>query len=57
MLVYYIIFQKAMCVFDSVFVKLILDRIDFVRIYLVRNDFEVKWFMFGNSSKGDFDRK
>ena len=28
--------------FDSVFVKLILDRIDFVRIHLVRNDFEVK---------------
>ena len=30
------------CVFDSTFVKLILDRIDFIGIDLIRIDFEIK---------------
>ena len=38
--------------FDSTFIELILHRIDFVRI-----DFEIKLFMFSNSSKSDCDRK
>ena len=43
--------------FGFTFVELILDRIDFIKIDLVRIDLEVKWFMFGNTSKNDFDRK
>ena len=43
--------------FGSIFVELILDRIDFVGIDLGRIDFEVKWFMFGNFSKSDSDIK
>ena len=37
--------------FGSVFVELILGRIDFVRI-----DFKIKWFIFGSSSKSNSDR-
>ena len=44
-------------VFGSAFVKLILDRIDFIKIDLVRIDFEIKLFMFSNSSKSNSDRK
>ena len=43
--------------FGFAFVELILDRIDFDRIDLIRIDFEVKWFIFGSSSKSDSDRK
>ena len=43
--------------FGSGFVELILDRIDLIGIDLVRIDFEVKWFMFGSSSKSNSDRK
>ena len=46
-----------MYVFGSTFIELILDRIDFVIIDLVRIDFEVKWFMFGSFSKNDPDKK
>ena len=44
-------------VFGFTFVELILDRIDFDRIDLIRIDFEVKWFIFGSSSKSDSDIK
>ena len=43
--------------FSSAFVELILDRIDLGGIDLARIDFEVKWFMFGSSSKSDSNRK
>ena len=43
--------------FGSTFVEFILDRIDFINIDLIRIDFEVKWFMFGSSSKSDSNRK
>ena len=43
--------------FGSAFIELILDKIDFVEIDLVRIDFEIKWFMFDNSSKSDSDKK
>ena len=43
--------------FGSNFIELILDRINFVVIDLVRIDFEVKWFIFGSSSKSDSDIK
>ena len=33
-------------VFGSAFVKLILDRIDFIKIDLVRIDFEIKLFIY-----------
>ena len=39
-------------IFGFAFVELILDIINFVEI-----DFEVKWFMFGNSSKSDYNKK
>ena len=43
--------------FGSIFVKLILDTIDFSGIDLARINFEIKWFMFDNTSKSDSDRK
>ena len=43
--------------FGFIFVKLILNRINFVEIDLVRIDFEIKWFMFSSSSKSDSDKK
>ena len=45
------------CVFGSVFVELILNRIDFIKIDLIRINFEAKLFMFSSSSKSDSDRK
>ena len=44
-------------VFGSIFIELIIGRIDFVGINLARIDFEVKWFMFDSLSKSDFDIK
>ena len=44
-------------VFGSAFIELILDIIDFIKIDLVRIDFEIKLFIFGNSFKSDSDRK
>ena len=49
--------QYNQCVFGYVFVELILDRIDFSRIDLVRINIEIKWFMFGSTSKSDSDIK
>ena len=43
--------------FGSAFTELILNRIDFVRINLIRIDLEVKWFMFGSFFKSDSDIK
>ena len=43
--------------FDSIFVELILDRIDFIGINLVRIDFEKKRFMFSSFSKSDYNIK
>ena len=43
--------------FNSTYVELILDRINFVEIDLIRIDFDVKWFIFGSSSKSDYDIK
>ena len=45
------------CVFGSTFIELILDIIDFSKIDLARINSEIKWFMFDNISKSDFDRK
>ena len=36
------------CGFDFDFIELIMDRIDFVEIDLVKINFKVKWFMLGN---------
>ena len=44
-------------VLSSTFVKLILDRNNFIEINLVKINFEEKWFIFDNSSKSDSDRK
>ena len=44
-------------VFEIAFIELILDRIDVVGIDLVIIDFEVKWFIFSNFSKKDFEIK
>ena len=49
--------QLTKCVFGSAFVELILDKIDFSIIDLVRINFEIKWFMFVSTSKSDSDRK
>ena len=46
-----------MCMFSCTFVKLILDKIDFIEIDLVKIDFEVKLFIFGSSSKSDSNKK
>ena len=43
--------------FGFIFVELILDKIDFVIIDLVRINFEVKLFMFGSFSKSDYEIK
>ena len=43
--------------FGSIFIELILDRINFIGIDLVKIDFEVKWFIFKNFSKSDSDIK
>ena len=32
--------------FGSTFIELIIDRVDFVKIDLVRIDFEIKWFIY-----------
>ena len=46
-----------MCMFGCTFVELILDKIDFIGINLVRIDFEVKLFIFGSSSKSNSNKK
>ena len=45
------------CVFSFTFIELILNRIDFVEIDLVRITFEVKQFMFDSFSNSDSDKK
>ena len=44
-------------VFGFTFVELILDRIDFVGIDLVKIDFEIKLFIFCSFSKSNSNRK
>ena len=44
-------------IFGSTFVELILDRIDFIGINLIRIDFEINWFIFGSFVKNDFNKK
>ena len=48
--------KMTMCVFGSWFIKLILERINFVRIDLIKIDFKAKQFIFGISFKSDSDR-
>ena len=47
--------QESKSVF--VFIKMILDIIDFIKIDLVRIDFEIKLFIFDSFFKNNLDRK
>ena len=49
--------QQVESMFSSVFIVLILERINFIGIDLIRINFKIKWFMFNNSFKSNFDRK
>ena len=44
-------------VVGSAFIELILHKIDFDGINLVRINFEAKLFMFNSLSKSDYDKK
>ena len=35
------------CVFGLELANLLLDKLDFIKLILVRSEFEMKWFIFG----------